>query len=196
MNLTLHQAARIVVALSLAYFAIEVVTALATGSVSLFADSVDFLEDASINILMLLGLGWSVAARGRLGMLLAAIILVPGLATLAMAWQRYSTGTPPEPLALGVTAFGAMLVNGTCAWLLARHRGQGGSLAKAAFLSARNDVLANVAMIGAGVATALSHSLWPDLVVGLAIAGLNAGAAWEVFEAAREERGQEIQERA
>jgi hypothetical protein len=55
---------------------------LGIGSVSLFADSVDFLEDASINILVAVALGWSAINRARLGMLLSGIILVPGVATL------------------------------------------------------------------------------------------------------------------
>lgn len=176
-----------VAALNLGYFGVEAAVASAIGSVSLFADSVDFLEDASINLLILAGLAWSVRARARLGMVLAAILLVPGLATIWMAWQRFSTGTVPEPIALGVTGLGALAVNGACAWLLARHRSNGGSLVKAAFLSARNDVFANVAIVAAGVVTAITLSAWPDLLVGLAIGLLNAGAAWEVLEAARDE---------
>jgi Co/Zn/Cd efflux system component len=40
-------------------------------------------------------------------------------------------------------------------------------LTRAAFLSARNDAIANVAIIAAGFATAyLWHSAWPDLIVG------------------------------
>lgn len=183
----LRRTAKIVVVLNLGYFVVEVVAALSIGSVSLFADSVDFLEDASINLLLVLGLAWPARGRARLGTGLALIILVPGLATFVMAWQRYASGTPPAPLALGVTGFGALLVNGLCAWLLARHRARGGSLVKAAFLSARNDTLANVAIIAAGLVTAATRSPWPDLVVGLAIAALNAGAAWEVWEAARDE---------
>ena len=71
--------------------------------------------------------------------------------------------------------------------MLARHRQHGGSLAKAAFLSARNDVFANAAIIVAGVLTAYLHSAWPDLATGIGIAALNAGAAKEVWEAARSE---------
>ena len=67
---------------------------------------------------------------------------------------------------------------------------QGGSLSKAAFLSARNDALANIAIVAAGAATALAPSAWPDLVVGLGIAALNAGAAREVFSAARREHAE------
>ena len=61
-------------------------------------------------------------------------------------------------------------------------------MARAAFLSARNDAFANVAIIAAGLVTAFMwSSAWPDLVVGLGIAVMNADAAREVWEAAREE---------
>ena len=63
----------------------------------------------------------------------------------------------------------------------------GGSLTRAAYLSARNDVAANVAIIVAGLLTALTASHWPDLIVGLGIAAMNADAAREVFEAAHDE---------
>jgi Co/Zn/Cd efflux system component len=54
----------------------------------------------------------------------------------------------PEPMGLiTLTGAGAMLVNFTCALMLARFRAHGGSLTRAAaFLSARNDVLANIAI--------------------------------------------------
>ena len=79
-------------------------------------------------------------------------------------------------------------MNLTCAILLARWRTHGGSLTRAAFLSARNDAVANVGIIAAGLATAALTSAWPDLIVGLAIAAMNLDAAREVWEAATEER--------
>ena len=178
---------RLVVALNLGFFIIETIAALSIGSVALFADSVDFLEDASINLLILAGLAWTARARARLGMGLAGIILLPGLAAFVMAWHRFTAGTAPDAVVLGVTGIGALAVNSVCALLLARHRASGGSLTKAAFLSARNDTMANIAIVAAGILTASTHSLWPDLGVGLAIALLNAGAAHEVFTAARAE---------
>jgi Co/Zn/Cd efflux system component len=72
--------------------------------------------------------------------------------------------------------------------MLARYRHDSSSLTRAALLSARNDALANIAIIVAGLVTALLwRSAWPDLILGLAIAGMNADAAREVWEAAREE---------
>ena len=183
----LRRAVRVVVVLNLAYFGVEFGVARAIGSVALFADSVDFLEDASVNFLILVALGWAARRRAQVGMVLAGIILVPGSAALWTAWQKLLHPVPPEPLLLSLTGAGAFAVNLTCALLLARYRHHSGSLTRAAFLSARNDVLANVAIVAAGLITVYVVSAWPDLVVGLGIAAINAGAAREVFLAAREE---------
>jgi len=178
----------IVALLNLAYFGVEFAVATAIESVSLFADSVDFLEDASVNLLIVAALAWSAKNRARVGMALAAILLVPGVATLWTAWEKFNTPVAPDPLPLSLAALGALAVNLTCAFMLARYRRHSGSLTKAAFLSARNDAFANVAIVLAALVTAfLWRSAWPDLIVGLAIALVNADAAREVWEAARKE---------
>lgn len=184
----LRRAVLLVAILNLAYFGVEFAVALAIGSVSLFADSIDFLEDASVNALILVGLGWTLKARARLAMVLALVLLVPALATLWAIWAKLSAPVPPEPAPLWLTGVGAAAVNLICAVILVSHRMTGGSLARAAYLSARNDVLANIAIIAAGLVTAfLWHSYVPDLAVGIGIGLLNAGAAHEVYSAARKE---------
>ena len=185
---SLRRAVGWVAGLNLAYFGIEYSVAISIGSVSLFADSIDFLEDASINLLILLALGWTARARGLVGMALAALILVPGAATLWTAWEKFALPIPPEPLSLSLTGVGAFVVNLTCAVLLMRVSSHAGSLTRAAFLSARNDVAANVAIVAAGPITVATASVWPDLLVGLAIFVMNLGAAREVFVAAQKER--------
>jgi Co/Zn/Cd efflux system component len=187
MNASLRTVVIIVAGLNLAYFGVEFAVARAIGSVSLFADSVDFLEDASINFLIAVALGWSAASRARVGMALAGILLVPGLATLWTAWEKFMAPLPPAPLALSLTGAGALAVNLSCAFMLMRFRAHSGSLTRAAFLSARNDALANVAIIAAGLVTAFTLSGWPDLVVGIGIAALNADAARQVWRAAHDE---------
>jgi Co/Zn/Cd efflux system component len=185
-----QQLKRAVVGVALAnlfYFVVELAAARHIGSVSLFADSIDFLEDASVNCLIAVGLGWSARARARLGMLLAGILLVPALAFLWTAYQKLLNPTPPEPWLLSVTGLGALIVNLGCALVLAKFRHHSGSLTRAAFLSARNDALANIAIMTAGGLTLAVRSIWPDIVVGLGIAVMNADAAREVWEAARGE---------
>ncbi|MGI8567987.1 MAG: cation transporter [Methylocella sp.] len=184
----LRRVVRLVALLNLGYFGIEFAVALAIGSVSLFADSIDFLEDASVNFLIFAALGWSAVRRARDGMALAGILLVPGLATLWTAWEKFNMPVAPDPVPLTLAGAGACAVNFACAYMLARYRTHGGSLTRAAFLSARNDVLANIAIIAAGLVTAfLWPTAWPDLIVGLGIAAMNTGAAREVWEAARKE---------
>lgn len=187
MNPKLRNIVIIVAALNLAYFGVEFAVAIAIDSVSLFADSIDFLEDSSVNFLIAIALGWSATNRARVGMALAGILFIPGLATLWTAWEKFLAPMPPAPLPLSLAGGGALIINLSCAFMLVRFRAHSGSLTRAAFLSARNDVLANVAIIAAGFVTAYTLSGWPDLIVGLGIAAMNADAAREVWSAAREE---------
>lgn len=104
---------RLVALLNLGYFGVEFAVAVAIGSVSLFADSVDFLEDASVNLLIAVALGWSARNRARLGMVLAVILLVPGLATVWTAWEKLNAPVAPEQLPLSLAGLGALAVNMT-----------------------------------------------------------------------------------
>lgn len=120
-------------------------------------------------------------------MMLAGILLAPGIATIWMAWQKLGSPVAPAPVPLTLTGSGALAVNLCCAFLLARFRKNRSSLVRAAFLSARNDAIGNIAIIGAGVVTAATVSMWPDLFVGAGIFAMNLDAAREVFLAARAE---------
>ena len=184
----LRRIIRLVALLNLSYFGVEFAVAVAIGSVSLFADSIDFLEDASVNFLIFAALGWSATRRAHVGMVLAGILLVPAIAVLWTAWEKFNMPVPPAPVPLTLAGAGACAINFACAYMLARYRTHGGSLTRAAFLSARNDVLANVAIIAAGLVTAfLWRSAWPDLIVGFGIAAMNTDAAREVWAVARAE---------
>ncbi|MBJ7412161.1 MAG: cation transporter [Phenylobacterium sp.] len=178
----------IVAILNLAYFGFEFTVALRIESASLLADAADFFEDAAVNGLILLGLGWSASNRARLGKLLAFVLLAPVLAFAWTLWRKWNSSVVPAPDLLSLTGLGALTINLFCAFLLARYRRHGGSLTKTAFLSARNDAIANIGIIGAAAATFLTKSVWPDIVVGCAIACLNIDAAREVLAAARGEK--------
>jgi hypothetical protein len=59
----LYWVIRLVAVLNLAFFGIEFMVTRIIGSVSMFADSIDLLEDASVNFLILSALGWTARAR-------------------------------------------------------------------------------------------------------------------------------------
>lgn len=177
-----------VAGLNFAWFWVEVAVALAIGSVALFADSVDFLEDTAVNLLIALALGWGASHRALAGKVMAGILLVPATAALWQAVAKWGEPSPPDVGWLVATAGSAAVVNGVCAWLLAGVRTSGGSLSRAAYLSARNDVLVNVAIIVMALVTLWTGSGWPDLVLGLGIVALGVHAAREVWEVAGEEQ--------
>ena len=184
----LRRTVLIVMLLNLGYFGIEFTAALRSNSVALFADSADFLEDAAINLLIFVAIGWTAANRARAGLVLAAMLLIPAAAFLWTLYHKYTAPLPPDATTITLIGLGALAINLTCALMLARHRKAQGSLTRAAFLSSRNDALGNIAIIGAGAVTLMLPSIWPDIIVGLGIALLNLDAAHDVWVAARAEQ--------
>ena len=61
-------------------------------------------------------------------------------------------------------------------------------MARAAWLSARNDAAANLAILGSAALALAWASGWPDIVVGVGIAAINADAGVKVWRAASRER--------
>jgi Co/Zn/Cd efflux system component len=186
--LSLRRTVLVVALLNLAYGAVEVTVGAAIGSVALLADSVDFAEDAAINLLVFFAVLWSPRARRAAGGALAILVLLPAIAAATAVVLKVLDPVAPAPEPLGLAAAGALAVNLLCAALLVRHRRTPGGLARGAWLAARNDALGNVAILAAAGLTVVTASVWPDVVVGAALVVLNAGAAWEVWEAARKER--------
>lgn len=177
-----------VAGINFAYFFVEAGVALAIGSVSLFADSVDFLEDTALNVLVAMALGWSLSRRALAGRAMALVLLAPAAAAVVQGVRKVLEPEAPAPAPLLATALGAAAVNLLCAWLLKHHHRHGGSVGRAAFLSARNDVLVNAAIVAVALLTAATGSGWPDIVLGFGIVALAFHSAWEVWEAAGQER--------
>lgn len=183
----LRRVVLLVAALNLAGALAEWGVATAIGSVSLVADSVDFLEDAAVNALVAAALGLPLAARARAGRVMAVVICLPALAAVVEVVDKVRHPHAPAVVPLVVTALTAAAVNAVCALLLARVRRHGGSLGAAAWLAARNDVAINLVVAAMAGVTAWTRSGWPDVVLGAVIVVLNVGAAREVWEIAGEE---------
>ena len=173
--------------LNLLYFFVEFIVALNIRSVSLLADSIDFIEDASINFLIFFAVSLTTIKKARISILLSIIMLLPGITALWAIWQQIIHQEPPAPVELSTVAFGALIINCLCTLILMKFRNYSGSLTKAAFLSARNDAFANIAIILTGIITILYPSIWPDIIVGLFIAYIRAESALVIFKNATKE---------
>ncbi len=183
----LRRTVLVVAAINAAYFIVEVSVAVGIGSVALLADSVDFLEDTAVNLLIALALGWSLAARARVGRALALVILLPAVAVIAQVVLKIGDPEAPAAGPLILAAAGAALVNLVAALLLASIRANGGSMVGAAWFAARNDVVINVAIIAMALVTLWVGTGWPDIVLGALIIVINGRAAFDVWRLAGEE---------
>ena len=173
--------------LNLLYFFVEFIVALNIRSVSLLADSIDFIEDASINFLIFFAVSLTTIKKARISILLSIIMLLPGIIALWAIWQQIIHQEPPAPVELSTVAFGALIINCLCTLILMKFRNYSGSLTKAAFLSARNDAFANIAIILTGIITILYPSVWPDILVGLFIAYIRTESALVIYKNATKE---------
>ena len=177
----------IVALLNLAYFLIEFSAAVKINSVSLFADSIDFLEDTFVNLLIFFSYLMTSTLRPKISKILVIIILLPGLTALWAAWEQVMRPSMPEAFELTLVGLGALLINFICAIILMRFRKNDESLTKAAFLSARNDVLSNLTIITAGLTIMIYPSIWPDLIAGIIVFSINFDAAYKVYKIANTE---------
>ena len=173
--------------LNLSYFAIEFYFAQRFNSVALFSDSLDFLEDASVNILIFLSFSLAVIWRARLSYIFAFLLLLPGCSFLYNALQQISNPNTPNGDGMSIVGLGALGVNIYCAIILNKFKEIKGGLAKAAYFSARNDAIANILIIIAGIVTLFWLSAIPDLIVGSMIFLMNADSARAILKATNRE---------
>lgn len=152
-------------------FLIEVVAGLASGSVSLWADALDFAGDAAnygISLAVLsLGLAWRSRAALIKGLTMAGF----GLVVLAKTAWAVAAGVSPEPLTMGAIGFIALIANATVALLLYAFR-EGDANMHSVWLCSRNDTLGNLAVMLAAAGVFGTGSGLPDVMVAVVMAGL------------------------
>ncbi|MDK2124608.1 cation transporter [Parachitinimonas caeni] len=172
--------------INLGMFLVEIASGLRAGSVSLLADSLDFLGDAANYGISLVVLGSSLAARARASMIKAWTMGLFGVGVLASAIWHALTGGTPQAETMGFVGTAALLANLTVAGLLYAYR-DGDSNMRSVWLCTRNDALGNIAVLLAALGVFGTGSAWPDLLVALIMATLALQAAWVVIRQARQE---------
>ena len=180
-----------VLAINLIMFAVEAAVGLFSGSRALRADALDFLGDAATYGLTLWALGQSLTWRFRAARIKDLSLLLLGLLVLADSLVILIAGAaPPGVMMSGIGAL-ALVANLTSLALLVRYR-QGDANIRSAWLCTRNDVLANLAVIVAGLLVLATGSHWPDVLVAMAIAALFCHSAVSILrQAAAEQRAGE-----
>ncbi|HEX2198407.1 MAG TPA: cation transporter, partial [Burkholderiales bacterium] len=171
-------------AVNTAMFAVEVVASLHAASVSLFADSADFLGDAGNYVISLIVLPLGLAWRARAALVKGLSMAVFGVIVIASALISALTGRTPEAITMGWVGALAIAANLGVAMLLYRYR-DGDADMRSVWLCTRNDVLGNMAVLVAALGVFGTGTHWPDVAVASIMGVLAATAAWTVIHAAR-----------
>ncbi len=168
---------------NLTMFIVEIGAGLKAGSVSLLADSLDFMGDAANYAISLWVLSMSLILRARAAQFKAASMLLFGLSVLGAAlWHWWQSALPSAPT-MGVVGTLALLANLGVAVLLYAYR-EGDSNMRSVWLCTRNDAIGNLAVLAAALGVFGTGSAWPDLIVASIMAVLAISGAVQVLRQA------------
>jgi len=164
-------------------FAVEIVAALVARSTSLLADSADMLGDVIVYAFSLYVVGRGVVWQTRAALLKGGVMALFGAGVLIEVLTKLVSGVTPDGGIMSAVGLLALAVNASVLAALWRHRADDLNM-RSVWLCSRNDVIANCAVLLAALGVALTSSAWPDIVVGVGIAGLFIGSAVDVVRSA------------
>jgi cation diffusion facilitator family transporter len=164
-------------------FAAEFSAGLVAGSTALLADSLDMLADAIIYAIGLFALGRARHWRARAALTSGLFQLVLGVGIAIEAVIKLFIDGLPDTFTMGLFGVLALIANTICFVLLTRFR-DGDINLRATWICSRNDMIGNVGVLIAAGLVMWLDSGWPDIVIGLIIAGLVIHSAQKIgFEA-------------
>ncbi|MGP4844118.1 cation transporter [Marinobacter sp. 1Y8] len=170
----------IVLAINAVMFLVEFSAGWLAGSTALLADSLDMFGDASVYALTLYVLHRSSQMRNAAVIFKGVMMLLLGLLVIGEAISKMISGNVPNPGIMSAIGGVALIANTICFVMLYRHRSDDLNMSST-WLCSRNDLIANIGVIAAAGFVAISGSIWPDVVVGLCVAGLFIHSAFQVL---------------
>ena len=168
-------------------FVLELGAGIFAESTALVADSLDMLADAAVYGISLYAVGRADRQKLTAAFLSGVFQITLGLGVLAEVIRRFVTGSEPEPTMMIGVGLLALVANSVCLALIAKHR-NGEIHMRASWIFSRNDVLANLGVVIAGMAVAYVQSNVPDLLIGAIISVLVVSGGIRIIRETAKER--------
>ncbi len=164
-------------------FVVEASAGWLANSSALLADSLDMLGDC-----IAYGFSLYVINRGPRWIAVSALLkggvmALFGLFVLGEVICKLIWPVLPAAEIVGAIGLLALIANLVCLLLLTRHRSDDINM-HSVWLCSRNDIIANVGVLLAAAGIAITQQGWPDIVVGVVIAGLFLRSATQVLSRA------------
>jgi len=167
-------------------FVVQMIASYAAHSVSLLANSADFLSDAANYGISLYVLDQSLRQRAKASMFKGISL---GLVGLWVAFETLHHALQPElpkPLIMAAISVIALAVNIGCAVLLYKYRG-GDSNRESVWICSRNDAIGNIAVMIAAAGVFASSTIWPDIIVAAILGWLAVSGSWRIVRLSKKE---------
>lgn len=167
------------------FFVLELTTGFISRSMGLLADSLDMLADSIVYALALMAVGKSIALKKKIALWAGYFQLTLALTGLAETLRRFlGIGQMPAfQTMIGISLL-ALMGNALSLYLLQKSKSNEAHM-KASMIFTSNDVIANLGVIVAGGLVYLTHSKYPDLIVGTLVFILVGRGAFKIMNLAR-----------
>lgn len=164
-------------------FIVELAAAVISGSTALLSDSLDNLGDALTYGLSLYAVSRGARIKARVAFFKGTLIFIAGIVVLGQVVYRLMVPGVPTFEVMGAVSILALSANAACLLLLWKHRQEDVNMSSV-WECSRNDIASNVAVFVAAGGVWLTHSGWPDLLIGLGLACLFLVSAVRVLRSA------------
>jgi len=162
-------------------FVVVFAAGLWASSSALLSDSLDNLGDAFTYAVSLYAVGRGARVKAKVAILKGLLILAAGVFALGLVVYKLMSPAVPVVETMGFIAALALIANSVCLALLWKHRNEDVNMSSVWHCS-RNDIASNLSVFVAAAGVWSTHSQWPDLVVGLALALLFLNSARSVLQ--------------
>jgi len=155
-----------VLIINFAFFIIEITTGIISKSMGLVADSLDMLADALVYGLSLWAVGSTLIRKKKVAKLSGYFQLALATIGLIEVVRRFiSFDSVPDFRTMIIVSILALIANSICLYLLQKSKSEEAHM-KATMIFTSNDIIINTGIIVAGILVLLTHSKYPDLIIG------------------------------
>jgi Co/Zn/Cd efflux system component len=172
-----------VLAINALMFFVEASSGYLAGSTALLGDSLDMLGDALAYGTSLYVLGKGAKLNAMAASFKGLIMAFLGLSVLVQAIYKILHPSIPAPYTMGTVGLMALTANAICLVLLWKSRSDDLNM-HSVWLCSRNDIVANAGVLAAALGVRALHNIWPDVLVGLVIAGIFIRSSLAVLQRA------------
>ncbi len=155
-----------VLAINFTFFILEMTTGIISKSMGLVADSLDMLADSTVYLLSLWAVGATMIRKKKVAQLSGYFqLLLAGLGILEVIRRFFGKEQIPNYEVMMIVAFLALIANAISLIILHKAKSEEAHI-KASLIFTSNDIAINLGVILAGIFVMLTHSKYPDLIIG------------------------------